>query len=353
MTAVGIDQRLDRVRVAATVAIVVIHVGSAAVWNAFPIQPWWWAANVLGSLARVGVPLFIMVSGAIFLNRCDPWQDFYLKRMGRILPALLFWSILYVLLQMTTGRFEGWDATVRQGINGGVYYHLWFLYPLLVLYLFVPLLQRASAHELTAIAMLCAYATGAVYVASSWTSLSTAMPQSVVDLRYFLLYFIVGHALTRYEFTPRQRQAAWLASLVCTGATAWLTYTATAPTGKLDSSWYRYDSPWVVINSVACFVLLMGCKAPLSRFWQRIGALSFGVYLVHAGVLTLLQDVGWGGYRFSTVMLLITPDTQADAWFPYPVPLLGIPLLTVLVLALSLGIVALLSRVPGLRRVVG
>ena len=77
---------VDVLRVFAIVAVVVVHVSADIIteWNSMP-RSWWWAANFYDSLARGGVPVFVMLSGALLLPQAESYRDFFKKRLQRIL----------------------------------------------------------------------------------------------------------------------------------------------------------------------------------------------------------------------------------------------------------------------------
>ena len=54
------------------------------------------------------VPVFVMISGALFLNRDIPLERIYTKYASRLLIAWLAWSILYVSF-----------------LDGGVFFKIW------------------------------------------------------------------------------------------------------------------------------------------------------------------------------------------------------------------------------------
>lgn len=53
-----------------------------------------------GSLMRASVPLFVMMTGVLLLPVGQGYDlvSFYRKRIGRILPPLVFWSVALPLL---------------------------------------------------------------------------------------------------------------------------------------------------------------------------------------------------------------------------------------------------------------
>jgi surface polysaccharide O-acyltransferase-like enzyme len=87
------DRRLDALRVAACFLVVLLHSASKAF---YAFGPRWWRSNIWDSVAPVSIPLFFMISGATLLTKTEPLSELVLKRLSRILPPLLFWSMFYL-----------------------------------------------------------------------------------------------------------------------------------------------------------------------------------------------------------------------------------------------------------------
>ena len=134
---------VDLIRVLAIFLVVVIHVSGQLtnVWGKIPEEQWI-IADIYGGVARVSVPLFFMISGYLLLPRAESLSVFYAKRMMKILIPFVIWSLIYL------GWFCGnhpntctpnfaWNLLLTQG----AYYHLWFLYSLISIYLVLPILR--------------------------------------------------------------------------------------------------------------------------------------------------------------------------------------------------------------------
>jgi len=108
---------------------------------------------------------------------------------------------------------------------------------------------------------------------------------------------------------------------------------------------YAYDRPNVLVMSVALFVLLTQAQpaAWVSRHPRILGiiravaATSFGVYLVHPLLLDVLGS-GVLGFELTAATLP---------------PLIGIPLLSVAVLAVSVALMLVLRRIPFVGKALG
>ncbi len=131
----------DALRVLATVAVVVMHVSAIALKQSDAFD--WWIGNMFVSLSQWGVPIFIMISGALLL---DPSKDekvsiYLTKRFKRILIPLLFWTCVYFAFLQLRGQDITLRFALKSFFTGGPYYHLYFLYLILGLYLITPALK--------------------------------------------------------------------------------------------------------------------------------------------------------------------------------------------------------------------
>ena len=124
-----------------------------------------------GSLVRCSVPLFVMMTGVLLLPVGEGMGAFYRRRIGRIVPPLLFWSLALPLLFFAylhtfgaatqSPTVDPASYTVRQLVVRLYTFvfnfnydttPLWYLYMLVGLYLVMPVLgawlRQASQRDL-------------------------------------------------------------------------------------------------------------------------------------------------------------------------------------------------------------
>lgn len=89
---------LDTLRVAAACAVMVLHI-SAQNWYSVDVNGYDWAIfNFYDSIVRWAVPVFVMISGALFLNREIKICDLYRKYSARLVVAYFSWSTIYAII---------------------------------------------------------------------------------------------------------------------------------------------------------------------------------------------------------------------------------------------------------------
>ena len=142
----------DLLRIIAIFAVIVIHV-SASKWKVIPVNTCEWMAFTLhNSITRWCVPLFIMLSGMFFLN---PEKEIsvhliFHKYILRLLVALCFWGLFYQLTDALYQWFSEHNSIHLKDflymfaklVFGPPWYHLWYLYVIIGLYILTPIYRE-------------------------------------------------------------------------------------------------------------------------------------------------------------------------------------------------------------------
>ena len=132
---------LDILRIIAVIAVIVTHT-AAQNWHEFaPTTGTWDVFNLFDSAVRFAVPLFCMISGALFLNpeKEVPVKKLYRVHIRRMVTAFIFWSLFYAAVY--TVRYHWSLQQFLYAFFSGSY-HLWFLYMIIGFYVSVPVLRK-------------------------------------------------------------------------------------------------------------------------------------------------------------------------------------------------------------------
>ena len=93
------DSRLDFLRVMLIVGVICIHTFCVLDMTVYPQYRTW--SLVLNTICHYAVPLFVMLSGMVLVERCDePLAMFYRKRLARILIPLAPAAFFFVALRI-------------------------------------------------------------------------------------------------------------------------------------------------------------------------------------------------------------------------------------------------------------
>ncbi len=310
----------DRLRILSTVAVVLIHVCAPELFRFGIATPVWEMCNIFNSLSRFAVPLFIMLSGAIFLDpeRKVELKTLYSKNLFRIITAFLVWSVVYALRYHTDNVTE-----LLKNIFLG-HFHMYFLFIIGTLYLAVPIYRKICEDEkvMRYFLTLCIVFTFLLPAVAKLAHMSFVF--DMINKAKFNLvtgystYFVGGYYLSRMELLKKRRWIIYFFGVLAFFATAHFTRNASIQTGKLCEEYYSYFSGNVLVQAVAVFVFgkhYLNFK-PKSQFNAKIlttaSKLTFGIYLSHVLVLDTLRS--WNGmnrmfgkpmYLFSELLLTL------------------------------------------------
>lgn len=330
---------MDFLKAFAIVGVIVIHVSAAGCRRELGSLNWL-AALFWGSVTRASVPIFLMVTGALML---DPekeitQRELWTRRIPRLLLALLAWALAYKIYHLAEGRLSaaGLVRAVKQVLVFRHQNHLYYLHIALLVYALLPGTRIIAAHagRRTLEYLLALWAVlGIVYptVRPLWpfTLLRGIPTQYGLNLAYTGVgYGLLGWYLRRYAAHPRRWALTAAAGLLLTlGGTAALSLRA----GEFRETLLEGASPGVALLAAGVcgwtFSALRGRTAP--RTVGILARASFCVYLVHLFPLWRLSSLGINGVAGPC--------------------LFAIPLAAAAVLACSLGVWAVLSRVPVVR----
>lgn len=159
---------LDYVRVFACFLVMLVHASEnyyGAVGSTDMVGPQAFLQNeadrlwvsIYDGFSRMSVPLFMIVSAYLLapMKKGQSCWEFYRKRFLRIMPPFIFFMVLYSTLPMLWGQIDGEQSMndlSRIWLNFPMLAgHFWFMYPLIGLYLFIPVispwLEKVSAKE--------------------------------------------------------------------------------------------------------------------------------------------------------------------------------------------------------------
>lgn len=331
-----------------------------------------WVSFYDGFVSRAAVPLFMIVS-AFLLVPMKPGQtmtSFYKHRFGRILPPFVFFLLLYTFLPLLWGGMT-WEQSLADlkllpfnfpSMAG----HLWFMYPLISLYIIIPVvspwLEKVSPKDeriflgffiFTTFIPWFRLITPELWGECFWNNFGAFWYCSG-----YLGYLVLAHYIRFHlDWDRRKRLTVGLLCFLVGGAftgwSFWLKGTpgVLIPTPEIEWSW-PFCTPNVLMQTFGLF-LMFSCigmgkagvdsavaaagAAGKESFISRLARLTFGMYLVHMFFLAPIATWIIGG-------------DVANPTIPVAI---AIPAIAVLSYICSAVAVKLVSLLPGSKYLVG
>ena len=282
----------DYIRVIAIFLVVLVHVTAPSLLTEDYFVEGWEICLSMNVMARLGVPLFFMISGALFLNPEKRIDCSYLrKKIIRLVVAFFVFSTLYSVFWFLCKQHFcfSFDDIIHlclpRFING--WFHLWFLQALVVLYILTPVLRVIIIDK-----MICSYFTILLfcvcslfpfignfinfepYIGELLTNMSFQLPQ-------YTLFFILGYICSQfqYEIKPWILLVGVCAILLIT---IFFDISQSVAMGHPAILWSGYLSPFIIVCSCLVFLFLKKIVPNYSsKMIQMLSANSFGIYLTH------------------------------------------------------------------------
>lgn len=268
----------------------------------------WFTSDVYGAIGYLGVPLFVMLSGALLLDPSkadEPMGEFYKKRFNRIGLPLIFWTIVFFTWSYSIHQQPFSLYNIEQGLLTGSYPILWFLYLLVGLYLATPILRVLVKHidrkKFTLLLILWFVGTTIVPIIHTFTSF-TYNPTMFVFMDWAGYYLLGTYLLT----TKLRRTIAYpvlILGLLTAIAGDWY---LTAALGEESTGFFHgYLSFNMIIAAAALFLILINIpkdrvessNKTVNRLMHWIGQNTLPFYLMHIVVLEALQ-LGLLGFHY-------------------------------------------------------
>ena len=337
---------LDLIRIVAILAVVMIHV-SAGFINTESSKSWEFVfGNIFDSLSRIGVPLFVMVSGSLMLNESKEitLTQILRKNVLNIAALLVFWSAFYaVVYQIIIPLSNDSPISIKDFIYAFVFghVHLWYLYMIIGLYLITPVLRSFVKKEnskivlyfiiLSCLVQFFVPLINILYHRISKVSLLLDFIDKF-DLSFvcgYVTYYLLGWYIINVGFDKRFKK--WLYAAGVFSALFTIVSTQLFPAQYLNT--YSNMNIFILIYSVALFDFLHSYYKKNEKFekiLKQLSPLAFGVYAIHIAIISLF------GYIF-----------------PYNgTHIVYILIKWVVVTILSFGVTFLLSKIPVLKKLV-
>ena len=318
-----------------------------------------WVAFYDGFYGRISVPLFMIVSAFLLVPMKSgvTMGDFYKRRFKRIIPPMVIFMLLYTFLPLAWGGMS-WEQSLSDlkmlPLNfPSMAGHLWFMYPLISLYLIIPVvspwLERASAKEeltflglfgiSTFIPWIHRFISPEIWGECFWNCFTMLWYCSG-----YLGYLVMAHYIRYHLDWNRKKKLIagslfLLAGAAFTGWSFWYMGTPgqTIETPLLEWSW-EFCTPNVLLASFGAF-LLFSCieRKETPKLVRELSDMSFGMYLMHLFFLGPIARVLIGG-------------SVAEPLVPV---YLAIPCIAILTFICCAVTTRILSLIPGSKWFVG
>lgn len=282
----------DVLRIVAIFLVLVIH--SSSLNQSIHDQNFF--SLVIFIFAKISVPLFVMLSGALLLRKQETVEVFLAKRLKKVLVPWLGWTVLYTVWRLMANGTVLPSALLAAFVS--TLLSFWFLPMIVGLYVLTPLLRKLVAAATESELVFTVILWFVVMSLLPYLNPSDAFPlftdnSLIRQVWEYLGYFILGAVMARHSLTAIGRWTAGVVLLSSVLVTTLLTYSASFPLvsqgGGIAEHWFDYLAPGVVVATVCTFSLLKTwVESSQHRFSnarkkviESVSRASLNIYFVH------------------------------------------------------------------------
>lgn len=299
----------DLLRILAAFSVVMLH-SAGQKWHTLPVSNLeWQVADAWDALFRFGVPIFVMISGAIFLNRDIGIRRLYAHNILRLMAVYWVWSGIYGMYDCRSFdlRAAGWKVVAKEMLTGR--YHLWFLPMIVGIYMLYPVLRswvkNTEKENLQYfLSLFLIFQIGMSTLSALNKTFLIRYLADLVDIAElgmacsYVGYFVWGYYLARFGIPDRWRRILYAcvipSALLNIALDRYLSVRAGAPAGEIYDSYGAFT--FVVVTALFLFFTKgMGevrDSGLAARAIRELSDATLGIYVMHIGFLEILEAHG-------------------------------------------------------------
>lgn len=306
---------LDYLRAAAILAVLFIHISGIYYFSFEDVSTKYWLVGTFWfAFSLFAVPVFIMISGYLLLNRTYEIKDFLRRRFKRVLVPFIFWNCIYIIYLANIAISSGESFTllfaIKFIIKNFLSYSvspLWFVYLILGLYLFIPIISVWIQNvKITHIEYFLCIWILTLFLGLFFNPKGLFYPNMnfELNLQYFsgyLGYLVLGYYL-RVKKSDLFEKKSFALTLFLIGllitflGTAYLSFQG----DSLSQALREYLLPNIFIQSMGIFLIFKNFNLDRVAFHHKvinrsilaISKYSYGTYLVHYFFFVFIVNLG-------------------------------------------------------------
>lgn len=256
---------------------------------------------------RIGVDLFLMLSGALLLGRDWTFISFYKRHLPRLVKPFIFWSAVFSAMLILVSYFIPgmnfvnqfgimdilkvfWDTITCQAPGSVVY---WFFWMMLGVYILIPIFNKwINGTDFRKIEYFLII--WIVYIFFAY-SLMVPVPYPISFFITPMGFVVLGYYL-RYTERKIFRNPIILWALVIVPSVLMVLYAYTLVDIDLLFIFERYSVPVMLVSTgVFCLFRTSGRLNDIPNSFKKaitsVAFCSYGMYLIHGQMMMVIRKI--------------------------------------------------------------
>ena len=329
---------LDVLRLLATFFVVTLHVSCIFLREN---TSGYYIAVSYDTLSRWCVPIFVMISGALFIHPSKQisFKEIYTKYIIRLFTVFVVWYLLYryvfdpiyPIIHSVNHRLP---ISYEISSSWEPKYHLWFLLMMIGLYMLIPIFREIGHNK-----KICAYflILWFCYITCDMLFQQNILRLNILSYLFYDLqihmvlgysgYFLLGYYLSQITIGKELYKISWFVFILL------LIVTCAVTIYLKNYNFFEYLMPNIILISASLFIIIRyvvekGRLIKLTYIAEKAQKNLFGIYLLHAFIISIIPP-------------MLKPRGWETIFF--------VPLVSIVVFAISYLSINLLRKIPYVR----
>ena len=285
---------IDLLRVIGVIGVILIHVVSNTINTFGGLDPTSHTIYCfIHYFSSFAVPLFVMISGMMFLGKYDlSFKDVLKKYLLKVLliifvigTAMILMEEIFINKNISIDLIE---RVLLRVIEGDSWAHMWYLYLIFGLYLLTPVFTlitkniKEKDYQTFLIILFCI----SILLPSLNKIFNIKIAFNMLNISGYIFYYFYGYYLYKYKITKDYITVNHTLSILCIIYTVYRAISI----NSLDNV-YSYTTlvPFALASST--ILLFKGVEIKNGKPYNLIGVCSLGIYVLHQFFINIIYKV--------------------------------------------------------------
>lgn len=344
----------DQIRALAIVFVVMIHICNSFMKAHAIGTVGWMIPSLTKGFCIIAVPLFLMISGALLLNKDYELKDYLSRRFIRLILPVIFWGVFFILLKVYLANYTLNIIPIYEMVLWFLDEGYWFSWMMISMYLFIPIIN-SFIKEFGFKGIEYFLAIWFIYLVLFSFNIYPLWQIDLSNFAGYIGFFVLGYYINNKDFNLSSKTMYLLGLLICLTFFAINLYLRIFTLyhgvliermglfGMLQASgmflFIKYFAVYSENNlkSISNKIYSFFKDSVIGKLTFSISICSYGIYLTHYYFLHI--GLNWINKNIFHIFSVN--------------PIKGMPLILVIIVLLSWILVLLISKIPHLKKWTG
>jgi len=273
--------------------------------------------SIVFSVCKIGVPLFIMITGCLILNENDIRYSKVFLRIKRVFFPLLIISFVYYFANNSIS-INNLVGFFRNFLINPLSTYLWYLYMLIGLYLISPFINKMiknfNNNDFRNFIIICLFLPGILSLLKIYFNLSVSNNFLDVLFSVSVVYYVSGIYLRKIDLCIKYRNLAFILMVGCFILLTLSIYIPYLKTDNLTYSLMSYTNILVALASFSIFYLFR-YYFENKKIGERVGNVIFNISLLTFGIYLFHNLISYRIYLSDIIQFVFKMNSYVGALF--------------------------------------